>query len=46
MPTVGKKKFPYTPEGEKAAAMAAKKSGKPLVITKKKKKSRYSMEEV
>ena len=36
MPTVGKKKFPYTKEGKMAAAKAAKKSGKKV---KKKKKT-------
>ena len=28
MPKVGKKKFPYTPAGKKAAKKAAKKMGK------------------
>jgi hypothetical protein len=35
MPTVGKKKFAYTPKGKKAAKAAAKKTGK-KVTTKKK----------
>lgn len=35
MPTVGKKKFPYTKDGEQLAKNEAKKTGKPL--TKKKK---------
>jgi hypothetical protein len=30
MPTVGKKKFPYTKAGKAAAAKAAKKTGKPM----------------
>jgi hypothetical protein len=30
MPTVGKKKFPYTASGKKAAKAYAKKSGKPM----------------
>lgn len=33
MPKVGGKKFPYTPAGEKSAAAAAAKSGKPLEMT-------------
>jgi|AACY02.2.fsa_nt_gi hypothetical protein len=36
MPKVGKKKYPYTPAGKKAAKKAAKKSG--LSIKKKAKK--------
>lgn len=35
MPTVGKKKYPYTKKGMAAAKKAAKKTGKPM---KKKKK--------
>ena len=38
MPQVGKKKFPYTEAGMKDAKMAAKKSGKKMVVTSKKKK--------
>jgi hypothetical protein len=38
MPQVGKKKFPYTEAGMKDAKMAAKKSGKKMVATSKKKK--------
>jgi len=30
MPTVGKKKFPYTAKGKAAAKKAAKKTGKPM----------------
>jgi hypothetical protein len=30
MPTVGKKKFPYTKSGKAAAKKAAKKTGKPM----------------
>jgi hypothetical protein len=30
MPKVGKKSFPYTPEGKKAAKKEAAKSGKPM----------------
>lgn len=30
MPTVGKKKFPYTKAGKAAATKAAKKTGKPV----------------
>jgi|TARA_B100001057_G_scaffold205823_1_gene206503 hypothetical protein len=30
MPTVGKKKFPYTKAGKAAAKKAAKKTGKPM----------------
>lgn len=30
MPRVGSQKFPYTPAGEKAAATAANRTGKPL----------------
>ena len=35
MPKVGKRKFPYTAKGEKAAKSYAKRSGKKLVRTKK-----------
>jgi hypothetical protein len=31
MPSVGGKKFPYTPSGEKAAAKEAKSTGKKMV---------------
>ncbi len=37
MPQVGKKKYPYTEAGMKAAKMDAKKSGKKMVASKKKK---------
>jgi hypothetical protein len=30
MPMVGKKEFPYTPKGKKAAKKEAKKTGKPM----------------
>jgi hypothetical protein len=36
MPQVGKKKFPYTKKGEAAAKRYAKKSGKKMVVRKKK----------
>ena len=39
MPKVGKKEFPYTPAGKKAAAAFAKKTGKPLRLDPKVKKS-------
>jgi hypothetical protein len=32
MPTVGKKKFPYTPAGEAAAERTAKRTGQPLKV--------------
>tara|TARA_R110000868_G_scaffold368552_1_gene631664 strand:+ start:36 stop:152 length:117 start_codon:yes stop_codon:yes gene_type:complete len=38
MPQVGKNKFPYTSAGMKDAKMAAKKSGKKMVMAPKKKK--------
>jgi len=38
MPKVGKMTFPYTPAGEKAAMMAAKKTGKKMVKKKPMKK--------
>jgi hypothetical protein len=38
MPTVGKKKFPYTPKGKAAAKKAAKRTG---MKAKPKKKSNY-----
>jgi len=38
MPKVGKKKFPYTPAGKKAAKKAAKKSGKKVMPAKRGKK--------
>ena len=37
MPTVGKKKFPYTKAGATKAAAHAKKTGKPVKVAKKKK---------
>jgi len=37
MPTVGKKKFPYTKDGKKKATAHAKKTGKPMTTPKKKK---------
>jgi hypothetical protein len=36
MPKVGKKEFPYTKAGMKAAKVAAKKSGKSMKMGKKK----------
>jgi len=39
MPKVGGKKFPYTPAGKKAASAYAKKTGKPLRLDPKVKKS-------
>ena len=36
MPTVGKRKFAYTKKGEAAAKRYAKKSGKKMVVRKKK----------
>lgn len=38
MPQVGKKKFPYTPKGEKEAEQQAKKTGQPLFVRKGKKR--------
>jgi hypothetical protein len=38
MPQVGKKKYPYTEAGMKAAKMDAKKSGKKMKTAVKKKK--------
>ena len=38
MPMVGGKKFPYTAKGKAAAKVAAKKSGKPMMDKKAKKK--------
>lgn len=38
MPSVGKKKFPYTAKGEKAAKSYAKRSGKKMVVRKGAKK--------
>ena len=35
MPKVGKKKYPYTPAGKKAAKKAAKKTGKTVMPAKK-----------
>lgn len=32
MPTVGKKKFPYTKQGETAAAEYANKTGKKMIV--------------
>jgi hypothetical protein len=40
MPQVGKKKYPYTEAGMKAAKMDAKKSGKKMVAASKKKKKK------
>tara|TARA_Y100000310_G_C20187582_1_gene581020 strand:- start:241 stop:372 length:132 start_codon:yes stop_codon:yes gene_type:complete len=40
MPKVGKKKFPYTKKGKKAAKTYAKKRGKKVVKKKKKAKGR------
>lgn len=40
MPQVGKKKYPYTDAGMKAAKMDAKKSGKKMVVASKKKKKK------
>lgn len=37
MPKVGNKHFPYTPAGRKAAKLAAKKTGKPVMNKKRKK---------
>ncbi len=34
MPKVGAVKFPYSPAGEKAAAAAARATGKPMVVKK------------
>jgi hypothetical protein len=34
MPVVGKRKFPYTQKGEKAAKKLAKKTGKKLTMMK------------
>jgi hypothetical protein len=39
MPMVGKKKFPYTAKGEKAAKMEATKTGKPMKKAAVKKKT-------
>lgn len=38
MPSVGKKKYAYTPKGMAAARKAAKKSGKKLTTSRKKRK--------
>ena len=38
MPSVGKKKYAYTPKGMAAARTAAKKSGKKLTTSRKKRK--------
>ena len=38
MPMVGKKKFAYTPEGQKAAAAAARKTGQKVTVKAVKKK--------
>lgn len=38
MPKVGNKKFAYTPKGMEMAKKAAKKTGKPMVKAKDKKK--------
>lgn len=41
MPKVGKKKYPYTPAGKKAAKKAAKKTGKKVMPAKRGKKGGY-----
>ena len=41
MPKVGKKKFPYTDAGKKAAKKAAKKTGKKVMPAKRGKKGGY-----
>ncbi|QDP57834.1 MAG: hypothetical protein Unbinned2819contig1000_17 [Prokaryotic dsDNA virus sp.] len=41
MPKVGKKKFPYTDAGKKAAKKAAKKTGKKMMPKKKAGKRSY-----
>ena len=41
MPTVGKKKYPYTPKGRAAAKKAAKKQTAPAPMKRTKKKKRY-----
>ena len=41
MPKVGKKKFPYTDAGKKAAKKAAKKTGKKVMPAKHGKKGGY-----
>ncbi len=38
MPTVGKKKFAYTPKGEASAKKYAKKTGKKMTVNKPKMK--------
>lgn len=38
MPKVGKKAYPYTPAGVKAAKTAAAKTGKPMATAKPKRK--------
>jgi hypothetical protein len=38
MPKVGKRKYPYTTEGQKQAKAAAAKSGKPVVNKNEKKR--------
>jgi len=38
VPKVGSRSFPYTAAGEKAAAAASKKSGKPMEVDKSKMK--------
>jgi hypothetical protein len=38
MPVVGMKKFPYTAKGKKAAKIAAKKTGKKMIVKKMGKK--------
>ena len=41
MPTVGRKKFAYTPSGQAAAKKYAKRTGQKLTANKKKKKTSY-----
>lgn len=43
MPTVGSKKFAYTPKGVKAAKKAATMSGKPMEVDEKKMAARKRM---
>lgn len=40
MPTVGKRKFPYTPKGEAEAKMEAKRTGKKMEVKTTVKKKR------
>jgi len=41
MPTVGRRKFAYTPAGQATAKRYAKRTGQKLTADKKKKKSGY-----